>query len=511
MSSRIREKLARRKRRIQGRLGRKIRAESTAPVIAGTNIHYEIAERARGVDCGGIGAMHLMVKKIGLVEAIDRHLELLKIHLPYFESDHVLNIAYNALCGGRCLENIEWRRNDEVFLDALGADRIPDPTTAGDFCRRFGIEDIFALESAINESRLRVWAQQPATFFEEAIIDMDGSLVVTTGECKQGMDISYKGTWGYHPLILSLANTGEVLTLVNRSGNRPSHENAFAAADDAMALCHEAGFGRILMRGDTDFTQSEHLDRWSDDPCVRFVFGVDQMANLVAVADGLAEGSWRRLRRRQKHSCQGKPRKRPDKVKEQIVIERGFKNLRLDSEDITEFRYSPTACQKTYRMVVVRKNISEEQGGAPLFPDLHQRYLFYITNEMELSAEEIVFLANDRCNQENLIEQLKNGVPALTAPVDNLESNWAFMVMTALAWNLKAWFALQLPAKPGRWHAKHQQEKERVLRMEFKTFLNYFVLMPCQIIKTGRRIVYRLLSWNPWQEVFFRFLAAMRC
>ena len=511
MSSRIGRKLARSKRRIQSRLGRKIKAESRTPVIAGSNIHYEIAERARGIGYGGIGAIHLMAKKIGLVDAIDRQLELLKIHLPYHESDHVLNIAYNALCGGRCLENIEWRRNDEVFLDALGADRIPDPSTAGDFCRRFGLEDIYALENAINKARLRVWAQQPAAFFAEAILDMDGSLVVTTGECKQGMDISYKGTWGYHPLILSLANTGEVLALVNRSGNRPSHEGAFASADDAMSLCRQAGFRRILMRGDTDFTQSEHLDRWSDAPDVRFVFGVDQMENLVEIADDLTETRWRRLRRRNKRPRQGEPRQRPDNVKEQIVIKRGFKNLRLESEDIAEFRYSPVACQKTYRMVVVRKNICEEQGGVPLFPDLHRRYLFYITNEMKLSAEEIVFLANDRCNQENLIEQLKHGVPALTAPVDNLESNWAFMVMTALAWNLKAWFALQLPAKPGRWQEKHRREKERVLRMEFKTFLNYFVLQPSQIIKAGRRILYRLLSWNPWQEVFFRFLAAMRC
>ncbi len=112
------------------------------------------------------------------------------------------------------------------------------------------------------------------------------------------------------------------------------------------------------------------------------------------------------------------------------------------------------------------------------------------------TASDIVFSANDRCNQENLLAQLKGGCHALHAPVDNLESNWAYMVMTALAWNLKAWWALSLPALPGRWQAKHQAEKQSVLKMEFKAFLNAFVLLPCQIIQTARKLVYRLLGWN---------------
>ncbi len=129
------------------------------------------------------------------------------MHLPYHESDHVLGIAYNVLCGGTCLQDIEQRRQDEVYLDALGAQRIPDPTTAGDFCRRFDEAAIEALQTAINETRVRVWRAQPAAFFDEAIIDADGTLAETTGQCKEGMDIAYDGVWGYHPLVVSLANT----------------------------------------------------------------------------------------------------------------------------------------------------------------------------------------------------------------------------------------------------------------------------------------------------------------
>jgi hypothetical protein len=209
-------------------------------MMTAANIHYEIAERTRATGAGGIGAMHLLVRKLGLDQAIDRDLQLLKFHLPYHESDHVLSIAYNLLAGGACLEHLEWLRSDEAYLDALGARRIPDPTTAGDFCRRFDAGDIDGLQEVFNATRLKVWSRQPPEFFEEAVLDADGTMVETTGECKEGMDINHKGQWGYHPLGLSLANTGEPLYVVNRSGNRPSHEQAAAYFDRAIALCHRA-------------------------------------------------------------------------------------------------------------------------------------------------------------------------------------------------------------------------------------------------------------------------------
>jgi len=475
-------------------------------MLTASNIHYELADRVRGLGPGGIGVMHLLARRTGLIEAIDERLHLLKIHQPYHESDHVLNLAYNLLSGGTNLEDIELRRNDEVYLDALGAKRIPDPTTEGDFCRRFSETDIQTLMNTINDVRPGVWQQQPEAFFDQAIIDVDGTIASTTSECKEGMDISYKGQWGYHPLIVSLANTGEPLFLVNRSGNRPSHEGAAWYLDRAGALCEKAGFKRILYRGDTDFTQTQHLDRWDAAPR-RFIFGIDARDNLVEIAENLPKTWWKQLKRPAKYEVRTGPRQRPDNVKERIVREREFENIRLKSEQVAEFGYCPTACKETYRVVVVRKNLSIEKGEQLLFDDI--RYFFYITNDWPTPAGEIVFLANDRCNQENLIGQLKNGVKAMQMPVDNLVSNWAYMVMASLAWTLKAWFALSLPEK-GRWKSRHASEKRSVLKMEFKTFLNAFMRVPCQIVRTGRRIVYRLLAWNPWQHVFLRGVDALR-
>jgi hypothetical protein len=425
-------------------------------MMTARNIHYEIGERSRGLSVGGLGAMHALVRRIGLIDAIDRRLEVLKIHLPYHESDHVLALAYLPLCGGTCIEDLELLRHDEVLLDALGARRIPDPTTAGDFCRRFTQDTILTLLDVIDDTRLRVWAGQPAAFFDQAILDMDGFLVETTGRCKQGMDIAYDGTWGYHALVLSLANTGEVMSVLNRSGNRPSQEGAAAQIDRALPVCFRGGFRRVLLRGDTKFAQTEHLDRWDDDPRVRFIFGYEATPNLKGMANDLPACAWQPLQRPARYQVKTQARERPDNVKDAIVVARGFENQRLQSEEVAEFNYRPTACQKTYRMVVVKKNISVEKGEKLLFDNVV--YFFYISNEWVSAADAIVFSANDRCDQENLLAQLSGGVRALRAPLDNLDSNGAYMVMTALAWNLKAWWALTLPERPGRWRERHRTQ-----------------------------------------------------
>jgi hypothetical protein len=502
----MRRKLASRKRRIASRIKNQPGVERHQPMMTASNIHYEIADRTRAIAPGGIGAIHLMAQKLGLVQDINENLHLLKRHLPYFESDHVLNIAYNILSGGSRIEHLEVRRNDEVYLDALGAQRIPDPTTAGDFCRRFAEPDVVCLMDTFNDVRMRAWKEQPADFFDEAFIDADGTLAPTGGVCKQGVDIAYDGTWGYHPLVVSLANTAEPLYLVNRSGNRPSHEQADVYYDKAAALCRKAGFAKITFRGDTDFSQTKHLDRW-DRAGNRFIFGIDARSNLVAIAEGLSPENYSELERPTRDPIKTVPRQARERHKERVVREREFNTLKLLGEEVAEFDYRPVACEKAYRVVVLRKKLTVEKGQLWLFePD---RLFFYITNDRTTPASEIVFLANDRCDQENLIAQLKGGVKAMAMPVGDLVSNWAYMVMASLAWSLKAWAALLLPEE-GRWADKHRSEKRSLLRMEFSTFCVAMIQVPCQIVRTAGRIVYRLVSWNPWQGVFLRLVERLQ-
>lgn len=511
--ARWRREWQRRQRRLEQRLDKHHREPNDGlsgerPVLQGSNVRCEMGERHCGTAYGGVVVVHQLVRELGLAQAIDDRLQLLKWHKPYHESDHVLNFAYNALCDGDCLEDMELRRHDEAYLDGLDARRTPDPTTAGDFCRRFTEQDVHLLMNIFDETRLKVWARQPASFFEEAIIDMDGTLVETSAEKMQGIDIAYNGIWGYHPLVVSLANTGEILSIVNRSGNRPSHEGAAAQADKAIDLCRRGGFRRIRLRGDTDFTQTKHLDRW-DDAGVQFVFGTDARIPLQIEADDLPANRWRKLRRPARYRVKTQRRGKRRNVKERIVRERGFENLRLVSEEIAEMDYRPAACRRSYRLIIVRKNLDRRDGQGQLFPDY--RYFFYLTNDRDSTPEEIVFSANDRCDQENLHAQLKSGVCSLTTPLHTLVSNWAYMVMTSLAWNLKAWLALWPPATGStKEQATVRDEQHRVLRMEFKTFVNHLMRLPAIIAHTGRRIVVRFISWTPLQPVMFRVLEAIR-
>ena len=448
MNNSTRTKWLRRKHRIAKRLRPRKFGARARPMLTARNIHYDLADRTRAIGHGGIGSVHLLARKVGLIDAIDRALELFKAHLPYHESDHVLNIAYNVMCGGDCLQDIELLRNDEAHLDALGASRIPAPTTAGDFCRRFeSAEQVNALQETINSVRVGVWKRQPPEFFERAIIDVDGTIAPTDGECKQGMDISYDGQWGYHPLVVSLANTREPLYLHNRSANRPSHEDAAEYLERAIVLCREAGFRSILMRGDTDFSQTAYLDGWDDlhndqgQRFVRFLFGIDAMANLKALAEPLPRSAWKPLARPPRYEVATEERAKPHNVKEQVIAERGFEHLRLRTEHVAEIKYRPVACDRDYRLII-----------------------------------------------------------------------WAYMVMASLAWTLKAWWGLMLPEAQGKGHPREarRQQKQDVVRMEFKRFVASIVRLPCQIVRTGRRLIYRMLSYSPWQEPLLAGVAAWR-
>jgi hypothetical protein len=351
---------------------------------------------------------------------------------------------------------------------------------------------------AINATRQRVWRQQGEGFLAEAFIDVDGTIAPTLGECKGGMALSYKGVWGYAPLIVSLANTNEVLYLANRPGNAVSHEGCVEWIDRAIGLVKPHA-GQVTLRGDTDFSLTGNFDRWDKDG-VGFLFGMDAHPKLVEVAEGLEEERWSPLERLPRYEIVTRERRKPERVKESIVRFKGYQNKVLVGESIAEIEYQPNKCDRPYRLVIVRKNISVQKGEDVLFDEI--RYFFYITNCEDYSAEQVVSLANGRCNQENVIEQLKNGVNAMRMPVDDLSSNWAYMIMTALAWNLKAWFGMLMPDGERGWE---------VMRMEFRRFMHALILVPALIVRSGRRIIYRIIGYNGWLKHLFATWELLRC
>src|SRR3990170_3131078 len=251
-----------RKQKIERRLKRKQWEDQERPMFNGRNIHYEVADKIQAISCGGIGAIHQMVQRCGLVEEINAKLNLL---------------------------------------------RIPDPTTAGDFTRRFTPEDIWNLMEGINTVRSRVWAEGRKEKFKEALIDVDGTIAGTYGECKGGMNISHKGIWGYSPLIVSLANTKEVLYLENRPGNVASHDGSVKWIDRAIGMVEPYAEG-ICIRGDTDFSLTGNFDRWSER--VDFVFGMDARAVLIKRAEELPKEAWKVVVRKPKYTVKTQERQK---------------------------------------------------------------------------------------------------------------------------------------------------------------------------------------------------------
>jgi hypothetical protein len=479
-------KLGRRKRRIEKRLSRKTGRGGKPRMLSAGSRRFEVSDRVRATAYGGVGLIQDLVRATGLERRIDDGVQVFKRRGPYTVSDHVLNLAFNVLAGGRTLDNLELRRQDEAYLDLLGAARIPDPTTAGDFLRRFDRSRIDALAEAVNDTRLVVWSEQEASFFERATIDVDGTIAPTGAECMEGVDRAYNGEWGYAPLVVSLANTGELLYLRNRPGNRPSHEGAFEYLDPAVDLARKAGFRSVRLRGDCHFALTENFAHW-DKRSVEFVFGVAAHSKLVGMADGLDEAEWSDFERPARtKGGRGEPKPR---VREQRVREHGYRNLILEREHLAEFEYRPKKCGRPYRIVALRKTIRVEQGQLTLEPEV--RFHFYITNvdADDLSAADVVREANQRCHQENLIEQSKNGFHAMRMPCDTLLANEVHMNVAALAWTLKAWLGLLWPER---------SEGELLVRMEFRRFVASVMQVPTQVVRSGRRIVQRILGYSQW-------------
>lgn len=442
-------------------------------------------ESSESTAYGGLGLAAGLMARLRVPQAINGQLSLLSSHRPYHESDHVLTHVYNLFVGGTAIEDIADLQLSEPVKRILGTSRIPDPSTAGDFLRRFGKKDIADLDRAIDEIQCGAWRSfYGSRKAKHGVLDLDSHVRHVYGNQKEGADFTYKGGFGYHPLVISLAGTQECLRLVNRPGNVTSAEDAATHLEELVPML-TSRFRRVLVRGDSAFARQDIFDV-CDDHGLNFAMVSPAQPNFEELADSLPNRRWSPFRANEaKSPSRPRQRKRGVNRRRRRARQRGKRDLKLEKQWIAEIDYQPARSERTYRLIVRRQRIEESNQG-----DLFEvwRYRYVLTNlPKSVSAERAVRETYRRCDQENVIEQLQGGVAAMRMPTGSLLANHAFLVCARLAHNLKAWLAmLALPAEVMRW--------------EWKRFRKAFVYIAARVVLTARTHVLRLAGSHRFAE-----------
>lgn len=456
-------------------------------------LHTEVDERSEVTPYGGLTLFSDFVRRFRVAQTIDANLSVLKLHLPYFESDHVLAQAANLYVGGTCIEDMANLQNSEAAVRLLGACRLPDPTTAGDFLRRFDDRvnrgSLEGLRSAVDELQGAVWKElsprrgRRRVKRDVAVIDLDGHTKVVYGAKKEGADFSYKGQWSYHPLLVSLAGTGECLAVKNRSGNLRSSDGAAEVLDGVLTRVDEY-YEEKRVRGDSDFDRHD-MRRVCEAHGAVFFFVGREFQNRPGIAASIPESQWRPFRTRvhrqraeRKKQDDYRPRRKKRNQRRRRARQRGYKEKTLVKQWVAEVPYTQPGCDKTYRLVIRRRLIEHRKGQQHLFDEYEYRYVS--TNApSSWTARDVVDATYERCDQENVIEQMGSGLAAWRMPVAEFAGNCAWLEVARLAWNIGKWIAqLTMPAEVVRW--------------EWKRFRQAYVYLAAQVIKRGRQIWIRL-------------------
>jgi hypothetical protein len=422
---------------------------------------------------GGLALAASLVRSLGIAPDLNRELSLLASHRPFYESDHVLTHVYNLYAGGTCIEDIADLQTSEPVRRMLGADRIPDPTTAGDFLRRFDADSLKALDQVIDRAQEKIWKRRYGKRkAARAIVDLDSCVRPVYGDQKEGTDFTYKGSFGYHPLVISLAGTLECLRLVNRSGNTTSADGSEAHLRELFPMLGRR-FKQVIVRGDSAFAKQAIFDA-CEEAGHSFAVVSPQQQNFASLFEALPGERWKPFRQReQSEDRPSKRRKRGPNRRRARARSRNKRDLQLKKQWITEIPYRPERSDRTYRLIARYQEIEEHEQGH-LF--MLTRFRYVLSNlPPSVSTEEVMDLTYQRCDQENLIEQLQNGVAGMRMPTGGMLSNAAFGTCARLAHNLKPWLAqLALPTETMRW--------------EWKRFRRAFVYCAARVVHTGRQV-----------------------
>ena len=396
-------------------------------------LHLESDSRGEMTHYGGLVLAQQFVRRFRVAKRLDEALVLLRRHAPYHESDHVLALAYTLYADGTCLEDQAVLQGSEAVRRLVGACRIPDPTTAGDFLRRFkSAKDVEQLSEVIDEVEETVWSKlrgkvrRRRNKHELALVDLDGHIKPLYGVQKQGADFSYDGRWSYQPLVVSLGGSGECLKVVNQPGSARSSDAAAKAVKTVLPRV-KRHFRNAIVRGDTDFDRSDIFNAVIDERAY-FAIGGRLYPKRAALAQAIAEQNWKPFVPRVEREERSGPSRhgRTPNCRQRQAAARGFRTLRTVKQWVSEIDYQPHGLSAACRMIVRRILIEQTDGQGALFK--HFRYRLVLTNlPRSYTAWQVVDLTYQRCDQENVIEQFGQGIAGWRMPVAEFIGNSAWL------------------------------------------------------------------------------------
>jgi hypothetical protein len=460
-------------------------------------MHASVVDFGDVTAYGGLGLMHHLLHRTRARAHLEEAVEVLRVHRGYDESDHLLHLTSAIYAGATCIDDLSVFKDDEAYKRLLGVRSVPDPSTMGDFMRRFGRSDMNDYKTAVWQMQEQVWSKLRKGQRKRATLDLDAKICPVYGRKKRGADYDYKRTFSYHPEMLSIAETGEWLDAVNRPGNEKSGDRAAYLLRRNLPRV-TPHFGKVCVRGDSKYGRCDVVQ-----VCHRhgvgFAVGWQSCAALQTMAEELPAHAWTALERDRPsaYSTGCKRRKRRRNVRRMKARKRGYKDKKLKREAVAEFPYTPVSLrgkvERPYRMIVIRKQVEVAEKTA-LF-DVFE-YRFILTDLRRKSHSEIVHFAYGRCNQENLIEQAKNGVSAFRMPTGDLLPNEVWMFTAMLAHNLKSWLSLlALGIEKLAW--------------EWKRFRLHFVYVLAAVTRRSRQLFVQLDRRCASTPVIFRGLAAL--
>lgn len=424
---------------------------------------------------GGLALVQKLAREVNFSQHIAEHVKVLKVHQGYGESDHLFHLLSAFFAGASCVEDVAQLQSDATYRQLAGVARVSAPSTMGDFLRRFSRSDLNALKTAIWGMRRDAWKKLKAKTRRWASLDLDSKICSVYGEQKEGADYGYEGTYGYHPEMLSLAETGEWLDVINRSCNRVSGDMAVYLLRRNLPGVQER-FHNVCVRGDTKFGRGDLLlecERHGANVCVGWM----ATPKLVKLAEALPPEVWKPLERRATAASEGsRTRSKKPNRRRMRARRRGYLDKKLKHEWVAEFSYHPTykkrPMTKAYRIVVLRKQVevAKKTGLFDLFT-----YRFILTDLPEPNLSKLVHYAHGRSNQENLIEQAKNGLSAFRMPTGQFLANEVWMTVAMLAHNFKSYLCLLALG-------------EDKLGWEWKRFRFNFLYIVARITRASRQL-----------------------